>query len=178
MAASFQGCGYATKLTKKQIRNATITRSIPTAVVDSGASSTCVKPAEEETQESECGGYRWTGRPCQLTGRKSSKVFVMALGHTAPGGDVVDLPLPLREEAREGRTVKGIQNNLYSINRLVKQGYIPTFTGDGFKVYDATNTKIRVSRDAVLNGYYCPNEGLWRIPLLQKGEAAQASAPF
>ena len=178
VAAAFQGCGYATKLTKNQIKNATIKRSIPTAVVDSGASSTCVKPAGEEAQESECGGYRWAGPPCRPTGKKSRKVFSMALGHTAPGGDVVDLPLPLREAAREGHTVEGTQNNLYSVNRLVKQGYAALFTDDGFKVYDATNTKIRVSRDAVLNGYYCPDASLWRIPLLHDGEAAQASAPF
>ena len=120
VAAAFQGCGYSTKLTKKQIRNATVKRSIPTAVVDSGASSTCVKPAEDATQESECGGYHWTGPSYQPTGRKSNKVFAMALGHTAQGGDVVDLPLPLREAACEGHTAKGIQNNLYSVNRLVK----------------------------------------------------------
>ena len=102
----------------------------------------------------------------------------MALGHTAPGGDVVDLPLPLREEAREGHTVKGIQNNLYSINRLVKEGYIPIFTDDGFKVYDASNTKIRVSRDAVLRGYYCSDEGLWRIPLLLKEGESTKTATF
>ena len=178
VAAAFQGCGYTSKLTSTQIKNATIKRTIPTAVVDSGASSTCVKPAEEETQESECGGYRWTRPPCRPTGKKSRKVFSMALGHTAPGGDVVDLPLPLREAAREGHTVEGIQNNLYSVNRLVKQGYAALFTDDGFKVYDATNKKIRVSRAAVLNGYYCQDEGLWRIPLLHDGEAAQASATF
>ena len=120
IAAAFQGCGYSKKLTKEQIRKATINRTIPTAVVDSGASSTCVKPAEEQAQESVCGGYKWTGPSYQTTGKKSNKIFAMALGHTAPGGDVVDLPLPLREEAREGHTVKGIQKDLYSINRLVK----------------------------------------------------------
>ena len=134
--AAFQGYGYSTQLTKEQIKKATVKRSIPTAVVDSGASSTCAKPAEEETQESECGGYRWAGPPCQPTGRKSSKVFAMALGHTAPGGDVIDidLQLPLRESACEGHTVKGIQSNLYSVNRLIKQGYTAIFSDNGFKV--------------------------------------------
>ena len=58
IAAAFQGCGYSTKLTEEQIKRATINQTIPTAVVNPGASSTCVKPAEEEVQESVCGGYK------------------------------------------------------------------------------------------------------------------------
>ena len=56
LAAAFQGCGYSVKLTKQQIKQATINRAIPMAVVDSEASTTCVKPEEEKMQESECGG--------------------------------------------------------------------------------------------------------------------------
>ena len=59
LAAAFQGCGYTAKLTSQQIERATIARTIPTAVVDSGASTICTKPEEEEIQESECGGYKW-----------------------------------------------------------------------------------------------------------------------
>ena len=57
-AAAFQGCGYSSKLTEQQMKQATINRTIPTAVVDSGASTTCAKPEEGEMQESECGGYK------------------------------------------------------------------------------------------------------------------------
>ena len=178
LAATFQGCGYSTKLTEQQIKRATINRTIPTAVVDSGASTTCVKPEEEDIQESLCGGYKWKSSPHQKTGKKSNKIFCMAMGHTAPGDDVVELPLPIRGNAREAHTVRGIQNNLYSLNRLVEEGYVPIFEHDGFKVYDATNTKIRVTRDAVLRGYYCPDEGLWRIPLLNKGIQAKDTATF
>ena len=59
-----------------------------------------------------------------------------------------------------------MKNNLYSLNSLVKEGYVPIFDRKGFKVYDATNTKIWVTRGAVLRGYYCPDKGLWRIPLM------------
>ena len=58
LVAVFQGCGYYTKLTERQVKQVTINRTIPTAVVDSGASTTCAKPGEEEMQESEFGGYK------------------------------------------------------------------------------------------------------------------------
>ena len=48
LAAAFQGCGYSTKLTEQQIKQATINCTILTAVVNSGASTTCAKPEEEE----------------------------------------------------------------------------------------------------------------------------------
>ena len=41
-----------------------------------------------------------------------------------------------------------------------------------------TNTKIRVTRNAVLRGCYCSDEGLWRIPLLNKGIQAKDTAAF
>ena len=82
------------------------------------------------------------------------------MGHLAPGNDVVELPLNVRGKAKEGHTASGIKNNLYSLNGLVKEGYVPIFERDGFKVYDATNTKILVMRGTVLQGYCCPNEGL------------------
>ena len=109
LAAAFQGCEYFNKLTGKQIKDATIAQTIPKAVVDSGASSTCVKPKEEEMQTSECGGFEWQGPPCAKTGKKSNKIFSMTLGHTVRGGDVVELPLPLRTEAIKGHTVPGIK---------------------------------------------------------------------
>ena len=53
-------------------------------------------------QESECGGYKWKAPPHYKTGKKSNKLFSIALGHTAQGGDVIELPLNVRGKAREG----------------------------------------------------------------------------
>ena len=58
LAAAFQGCGYSAKLTTQQIKQATMDQTIPMAVTDSGAFTTCTKPGEEEMQESECIGYK------------------------------------------------------------------------------------------------------------------------
>ena len=102
----------------------------------------------------------------------------MAMGHLAPGNDVVELPLNVHGKTKEGQTVSGTKNNLYSLNGLVKEGCVSIFERYRFKVYDATNTKIWVTRGAVLQGYYCPDEGLWRIPLLNRGGEAQKTATF
>ena len=58
-------------------------------------------------QESECGGYKWKAQPHRKTGKKSNKIFSMAMGHTAPGDDVVELPLNVRGKTREGHIVSG-----------------------------------------------------------------------
>ena len=42
-------------------------------------------------------------------GQKSNKIFSMAMGHTARGGEVVELPLDVRGKAKEDHTVSGIK---------------------------------------------------------------------
>ena len=76
---------------------------------------------------------------------------------------------PLQNEAREGHTIKGLQNNLYSINKLVQADYIPIFNKDTFDIYDAKNTIVIVSRRAVCRGYHDKRAQLWRLPLINKG---------
>ena len=50
--------------------------------------------------------------PFEETDEKLNKVFAMALVHVAPGTDVVNVILPLQEEAREGHIIRGLQNNM------------------------------------------------------------------
>ena len=101
---------------------------------------------------SECGDYRWTGHPFDATDKESDKVFSMALGHTAKGGDVVNLHLPLRQKILQGHTLPGITNSLLSMVKLVKQGYISILNKDEINIYNGCNTQITVLRGAVLKG--------------------------
>ena len=48
------GLDEAVVLTLKDLKAATISGKMPTAIVDSGASTTCVQPSKEQRQESEC----------------------------------------------------------------------------------------------------------------------------
>ena len=92
----------------------------------------------------------------------------MALVHTAERGEVVDLHLPLQRKGRQRHTVPGITNSFLSMGELVKQGYIHILDKDKINIYDSHNTKITVSRGAVLRGWCVPKEGLRRIPLIKK----------
>ena len=74
-------------INKKDLRKATINKTIPTIIAASGVSSTCVQRGKKE-QVSECGDYKWTGHPYDPTDEESDKVFLMTLGHTAEGGEV------------------------------------------------------------------------------------------
>ena len=53
------GAGYEAALSTKQLQQATITCNIPSIMLDSGASSTYVKPPAKEMRTSECGEYTW-----------------------------------------------------------------------------------------------------------------------
>ena len=87
------------------------------------------------------------------TGNKSNKVFVMAMGHIAPADKVKLLRHNMRGAAREVHTIEGIKNNLLSINEFAKEDYITIFDGDEVNIYDARNTKVKVSRGAILRGW-------------------------
>ena len=78
-----QGYGHQAILTEQEIKAATLAGTIPTAVVDSGASSTCVKPEGDQNQRLEYGRYKWKGLLFEKTGEKSKKLFSMALNHVA-----------------------------------------------------------------------------------------------
>ena len=108
---------------KQELREATINGTVPSEIVDTGASSTCVQPAEQQIHESECGDFQWKNPPFKTTGMRPRKIFQMALGNLAPAEKIVRLSLPLREEALEAHTVKGAKHNLLSVNKLAASGY-------------------------------------------------------
>ena len=92
----------------------------------------------------------------------------MARGDVAPAEDIVRLDLNVRDKAKEGHTVNGVKQNLLSTSKLVREDYIQIFERDKVSVYDARNTKVTVSRAAVLRGYYHEGTNLWRIPLIPR----------
>ena len=105
---------------------------------------------------SECGKYQWTPEPYQQIDKESDKVFIMGTGDPAPASDKVIVNLCLREEAQEGHTVGGANQNLLSLVPVVQSCYTGNFEKDTFIVYDSKNTKITVSCATILKGYYDP----------------------
>lgn len=105
-------------------------------------------------------------QPYQITGKKLNKLFSMALGHMALDDDVVDVAAPLRQ------SMQGLKNNIYSIRQLAQEGYVPIFEEDSFKIYDTSNTKTAVSRDTVLQGYFCHKKYCGASSYYYKNETA------
>ncbi len=45
-------------------------------------------------------------------------------------------------------------------------GYITVFDGKEVNIYDASNTEVIVTREAILRGWFDKTANLWHIPLL------------
>ena len=126
-----------------------VNTSWPSAIYDTGATSSCGK----------------IGDPFLETGKQSTKVFKMPNGHKSPASDLKLLEHELREPARDVHMVPELQGTLLvSAGKLADANYVSIFDKDEVNVYDMTNTKITVSRGAILKGWR-DSDGLWRIPL-------------
>ena len=55
--------------------------------------------------------------------------------------------------------------SLISTGKLADTGYISIFNKEEVCIYDSTNTKIIVTRGAILKGYRDKKSTLWHIPL-------------
>jgi len=137
---------------KQQLRQATHEGSIPTDIVDTGSSVSCVKPANKQLTTLECGRFQWKGPAFTETGTKSPKVFQMALGHVTNATDAVHLNLPPRKETTEAHTVPGIKHNLRSMNSLAKAGYEAQFNGNNVKFYNGHGDQQDITCQSVLEG--------------------------
>ena len=86
------------------------------------------------------------------TGKKSNKVFLMALGNIAPVDDITRLPFEMCHPSDEVHMVPGIKHNLLSMNQFSEAKYITFFGEDQVNIYHATNTEVTISRGSVLRG--------------------------
>ena len=152
---NFDGDGKQ-ELKDDEMRQAVLNGTVPTNIANAGCTSHCGKPIQ-----STCGKYVLLNDPFISTGRKSNKIFSMALRNVAETKNANQ-----RSPADEINIVPGIKHNILSMNQLAASKYIANFDEDKVNVYDTTNTKVTVSRGAVLRGWRLPKEGLWRIPLV------------
>ena len=65
--------------------------------------------------------------PFIATGRKSDKIFSMALGNIAPADKIKRLPFNIIKPASEVHMVPGIKHNLPSMNQFAEAKYITIF---------------------------------------------------
>ena len=87
------------------------------------------------------------------TGRVFTKSVEVPTGQVAKAGEERMLPHNLREPANICHEVPAMQQDtLLSVPKLVDAGYTPLLTKDGIEVYNTSDIKCVVSRDAVLRG--------------------------
>jgi hypothetical protein len=73
----------------------------------------------------------------------------------------------LRELARSINIVPSlVGNSLLSTVKMVETGYTAIYDDKEVNFYDTATTKIRVSADKILKGWWCPRAKLWHVPLI------------
>jgi hypothetical protein len=101
------------------------------------------------------------------TGRASTKEFQLPDGTRTAARTISELPFEIRNPAKEIHNVPTIvENSLLSIPKMAEAGYITVFDDEQVNIYDARNTKVLVTRKAILRGWYDKTTKLWRLPLV------------
>ena len=116
---------------------------------------------------SKCGSCRLDTDPFVPTGRKLIKIFHHTGGNIAAADKVKDFPFDVRAEIRDVHTATGIEHNMLLINKFTLTNYISIFDEDMINTYNATNTKIPVSKGTVLREWRVPSEEVCCIPLVK-----------
>ena len=139
-------------INNEELREAMRNGTIASTVADSGATSSI------GTEDN----------PSKRTGRPSTKEFILPNGEVVPAKGIAEYPFDVRKPAKELHITPGISKiSLLSTSKYADAGYITVFQKDRVNVYDAHNTMITVSREAVLRGWRERGENLWLIPIVE-----------
>ena len=150
--ANAVSAGAATKPTRlARFFNNLFATMKETGILDSGATGSFLKEG--------------VGIP---TGKPSGKVVSMPNGIVERASQQILLPnVKLKESARKGDELPGLQNNLISVPILANNGYTTIFKPDdeAVEVYHSADVKILAKNEPILRGWR-DSSGLWRIPLV------------
>ena len=123
-------------------------------VVDSGASSTCIKQSDK--------------KHVNVSEEDSPKVFYNANGTKSKAGKKAKLKYKLREPATDSDMVPDLaQNSLLSTSKMADANYITIFTPEEVQVFDGNDANFKVSGQVVMKGWRCPRTKLWRVPMVE-----------
>ena len=108
------------------------------AIVDSTATSSCCPSRAKLVR----------------TGKQSNKIFEVPTGQVAVAGEERELPHNLQAPANICHDVPEMeQDTLWSVSKLVDTGYTPILAKEGVEVYNTSDIKFIVSKEAVLRGW-------------------------
>jgi hypothetical protein len=133
------------------LREGVLNRTIPSAVSNTGATSHALLPSA----------------PSISTSIPSKVVFHLSNRTTAAASTVNKLLHYVWEPARSANIIHTLANNsLISTNKFVDAGYTVIYDDKEVNYYKKATTKISMLEDAVLQGWQCPNDKLWHVPLV------------
>jgi hypothetical protein len=125
--------------------------TIPSTIADSGATS----------------GVGTKDDPSHRTGKPSNKQFILPSGQLIQATEKVEYPFNIRAPANKLHITPGIsQHLLLSTGKYADANYITVFDKDTVNVYNANNTVITVTKEAILWGWRDKDNKLWCIPLV------------
>ena len=136
-------------MTKLQVKLGIANGTIPSAISDTGATSTV--------------GTLYD--PFHTTTEPSNKVFLLPTGGTAHATHLSQLLLDVRAPANQVDIVPNLTQTLLSGSKFADAGYTAIYNKDEVNFYDSD--KIHIMATSILQGYRCPCTGLWRVPLQQ-----------
>jgi hypothetical protein len=136
---------------KKFIKKGVLKGSIPSIVMDSTTTSSVCTPTA----------------PLIPTGRISNKIFQLPVRMQTVATTVSELAHNVRQPAKDVHIVPSIKSNsLLSMENFVKAGYITVIDNKEVNIYDTQDTTFKVSRAAILRGWFDKTANLWQIPLI------------
>jgi hypothetical protein len=120
--------------------------SIPSTIADSGATS----------------GVGAKGDPSQRTGEPSDKRFILPSGEVVQATEIAEYSFNVRAPANELHITPGVsQHSLHSTGKYADANYITVFDEDTVNVYDANDTIITVTNNAILREWRDRDNKLW-----------------
>ncbi len=85
------------------------------------------------------------------TDKRSHKVFELPNGTKKPASEIQELQHNIRQPTKDIHIVPDIcKNSLISMAKFAKAGYITIFDNKEVNVYNAQNTKVIVTRQAII----------------------------
>ena len=139
-----------------ELKQGVIDGSIPSAVADSGATSSVGTKRDRKKNA------------FVTTERQSDKAFHMPNGDVKEVSNMDELHHDVRHPAKDVHIVPGIErDSLLSIPKFADANYVAIFDKDKININDANKTTIVISRGTIFQGWRCKNTNLWQIPLIR-----------
>ena len=125
-----------------KLKQGVLDGSIPSAVADSGATSSVGTKSDRKKNA------------FVATGRQSDKAFRMPNGDVEEASNMDELHQNVNHPTKDVHIVPGIErNSLLSIPKFADANYIVLFDKDEVNIYNANKRTIIVSQGAILQGW-------------------------